>query len=355
MVVAKAHRGVRAVAGLVTLMLLTACADTTAGGEGDAASVGDDPPIEIVFAHPSPPQHMQYVAVLEPWLEEVTERTGGTVTFDVHPAGSLSGPDDAYQHPAENVTDMGWALQGWTPGRFPVTEIIEIPFLFESGTQATEVLWDLYDEFDALRDEYADTKVLALYAHDVGDLHTVDVPVVSTEDVAGLSIRTPGSMQNHLVESLGGNGVGMPSPELYDALDRGVIDGLMIGHSGVPNFDLQEVLGHVTAANAFVAPFFLVMSLTTWESLSPAQQEVFEETTGRELSLALSRDQDGDGEDARAQWQEWGFEVHELDDEQLAAWRDATAQVPQAWIDRQGDDVPAEEMHDFMLERLDLD
>src|SRR5919106_2603919 len=132
---------------------------------------------------------------------------------------------------------MGWALHGYTPGRFPLTQVVELPFLFDSAVTGTETLWDLYEEFDALQDEYSDTHVVALWTHDVGDLFTTQQPVRSASDVSGLSIRTPAPMQNNRIEALGGSAVGMPAPELYDSLDRGVIDGLMIGHSGVPTFN----------------------------------------------------------------------------------------------------------------------
>jgi len=213
-------------------------------------------------------------------------------------------------------------------------------------------LWDLYEEFDALQQEYSDTHVLALWTHDVGDLFTTEQPVTSASDVAGLSIRTPAPMQNNLIEALGGSAVGMPAPELYDALDRGVIDGLMIGHSGVPTFDLQEVLGTVTRGNFFVGTMFLVMNPETWESMSPAQQAVFEETANRALSLALAEDMDRVGEEAANQFDDWGFEVTELDEAALEEWRAATEAVPQQWIDAQSGDVPAREMYDRVTQAI---
>ncbi|MFA9430206.1 TRAP transporter substrate-binding protein [Egicoccus sp. AB-alg2] len=320
------------------------------GAAADPDAFADAPEVEVVFGHPFPDQHHLAVNVLQPWMDEVTEMTNGTVTFDVQPAGALSGPPDNYEHPAAGVTDMGWALHGYTPGQFPITQVIELPFVFDSAVQGTEVLWDLYEEFPEFQEEYRDVQVLALWAHDVGDLFTTSSPVESTDDVRGLSIRTPAPMQNALVETLGGSAVGMPAPELYDSLDRGVIDGLLIGHSGVPTFGLEEVLGHVTRGNFFVGTMFVVMNPATWESMSPEQQAVFEETAFENLSMALAEDMDRVGGEAVDQFEEWGFEIHELDEAQLQEWRDATAGVPQSWIDSMPDDVPAQEMYDRMIE-----
>lgn len=323
-----------------------AVSEASEAGDAAAGDFSDAPAVEIVFGHPFPAEHHLVVNVLQPWMDDVTERTDGTVTFDVQPGGALTGPPEAYEHPAAGVTDMGWALHGYTPGRFPLTEVVELPFLFDSAVQGTETLWDLYEEFEPLREEYRDTHVLALWTHDVGDLFTTEQPVRSASDVAGLSIRTPAPMQNNLIEALGGSAVGMPAPELYDALDRGVIDGLMIGHSGVPTFSLEEVLGTVTRGNFFVGTMFLVLNPQTWESMSPAQQAVFDETANRTLSLALAEDMDRVGTEAAAQFEEWGFEVTELDDAALEEWRAATEQVPQQWIDAQAEGVPAQEIYD---------
>jgi TRAP-type C4-dicarboxylate transport system substrate-binding protein len=345
---------------LVLTLLLAACGgDGGDEGGGDGEETGEEtgeegaaagPEVEIVFGHPFPAEHHLVVNVLQPWMDDVTEQTGGTVTFDVQPGGALTTPTDGYEHPAQGVTDLSWGVQGYTPGRFPVTEVVELPFMFSSGVQGTETLWDLYEEFEALQEEYADTHVLGIWTHDIGDLYTVSEPVETAEDVAGLDIRTPGPMQNTLVETLDASAVALPAPELYDSLDRGVIDGLLMGHSGVPTFNLQEVLGHATRGNFFVSPQFLVMNQGTWEGLSPEQQAVFEETAGRTLSVALSEDMDRVGDEAVAQFEDWGMEVHELDDAALEEWRAATEDVPQRWIDEQAEGVPAQEMYDQVLE-----
>lgn len=328
--------------------------DETDEAAPDPEAFADAPSVQVTFGHPFPEQHHVAANVLQPWMDEVTEMTDGTVTFDVQSGGAVSGPPDAYEHPAAGVTDMGWALQGYTPGRFPVSQVVELPFLFETAVAGTEAFWDLYEEHDALQEEYADTETLALWTHDVGDLFTTSTPVESTDDVQGLNIRTPAPMQNVLIETLGGSAVGLPAPELFDSLDRGVIDGLLIGHSGIPTFGLEEVVEHVTRGNFFVGGMFLAMNPATWDELSPEQQAVFEETAYRDLSIRLAEEMDREGGEAVDQFEEWGFEIAELDEAALDEWRTATQDVPEQWIAEQGDDVPAQEMYDQVLELSDV-
>lgn len=326
--------------------------DTTAGDNGGTdtnGEGGDDPDVEITFGHPFPAEHPMAVNMLDPWMEEVEEQTDGTVTFDVHPGGAITGAPAVHENTVSGAIDMGWALHGYTPGRFPITRVIELPFLWDSAEQATEAFWDLYEEFDAFQDEFDDTKVLALWTHDLGDLWTTDQPVRSPEDLQGLEIRAPGPEQGNLVEALGGDSVGLPAPELFDSLDRGVIDGLMIATSGLESFDLWPTLEYGTRGSFYVGAMYAVMNTETWEQLSDSQQQVIEDTAGRELSLTGARAYDRIYESLDDRVEE-ELEIHTLEGDERQEWMEATEGVPQQWIEDMDDDVPAEEMYQRVLE-----
>ncbi|QBI21005.1 TRAP transporter substrate-binding protein [Egibacter rhizosphaerae] len=290
------------------------------------------------------------VNMLDPWMEDVEERTGGTVTFDVQPGGALSPPDEVYENAAAGAFDMGWALHGYTPGRFPITRLVELPFVWDSAEDATDGLWDLYEEFPEFQEEFDDTQVIALWVHDIGDLFTTEQPVESPSDLEGLELRAPGPEQSNLVEALGGDAQGLPAPELFDALDGGVIDGLMIANSGLNSFDLWPTLEYATVGSFYVGAQYAVMNQGTWEELSAEQQQVIEETSGRELSLTGARAYDEIYEDVQASFEEEGLEVTELEGDELDEWIEATDEVPDEWMQDQDPDVPAEEMYERLLE-----
>lgn len=118
--------------------------EEAAGGEetddGDAAGgevEGED--VTLNLGHPFPGGHLIQANVLEDWAQEVNDVTGGTVTVEFHPGGALAAPDATYDNAASGAMDLGWALHGYTPGRFPLTDVVELPFQFENATQATEV------------------------------------------------------------------------------------------------------------------------------------------------------------------------------------------------------------------------
>jgi TRAP-type transport system periplasmic protein len=346
---------------MAAMLVLTACGDgdDTAAPEDvteePAEEEEDEPedvdmgdPVTLNLAHPFPAQHHIQVNMIEPWIEEVAAATDGTVTIDIHPAGALTAPGDAYENAAAGAIDIGFALQGYTPGRFPLTDVVELPFSFESAAQATDALWDLYEEFPEFQDEYGDVKVLALWTHDVGNLYTVGHEVTEP-DLSGLTLRAPSPTLTAVIEAMGGAGVGMPAPELYDSLERGVIDGLMIGDTGVNSFTLYEVVDHVTVGNFFVGAEFIVMNQNSWDSLSPAQQDAIEGLIGREWSHEGAGSYDrGNQEDV--DFEEWGFTVTDVRDD-IEPWREAVQPVIEDWIAaREADGMPGQAIYDRLQE-----
>ena len=168
---------------------------------GDNAP-GTSEPVTLSFGYPFPTGHPLRVQVLEPWAEDIHAATGGTVAIEFYPEQALSSAAETYANVATGGQDIGWALQGYAPGRFPTTDVIEMPFVFDSSSEATEVLWALYDEFEALRDEYADVKLLGLWTTGPGDLWLAEGTASATADLAGLTLRSPGPVQAAVIQAL---------------------------------------------------------------------------------------------------------------------------------------------------------
>ncbi len=219
---------------LVFVAVMAAC--------GDGASDQSDP-VTLQFGYPFPPGHPLRLQVLEPWAEDLRAATGGTVSIEFHAEQTLSSAADTYSNVASGGQDIGWALQGYSPGRFPASDVIEMPFVFDSASVAVKVLWALYEEFEALRDEYSDVKVLALWTTGPGDLWLAESTASTVADVQGLTLRSPGPVQAAVISSLGAVPVNMAAPDLRGALEAGEIDGLLTVDTALATHDLLEVLG----------------------------------------------------------------------------------------------------------------
>ena len=320
-------------------------ATTTAG---EAMDFGD--PVTLNLGHPFPAQHPIQVNALEPYAAAVNEATNGAVTIEFQPGGALAAAPATFENTVAGGQDMGWALQGYHAGVFPVTEIVEQPFQFSSAVQATQTLWDLYDQFPALQDDYSDVQLLGLWTHDIGDIWTSDTQVQTIEDMEGLTLRFPTGMMSQTMEAMGASTVGMPAPEIFDSLSTGVIDGLSIAVSGLESFQLYPELQYGTQCNCYVAAQYLAMNLDTWNTLTPDAQQVMLDL-GREHSMLAAEVYDQAYQTVFQKALDEGIEIYELPADELERWHEIGQSVTDEWIaEREADGVPAQDMYDAMQE-----
>jgi TRAP-type C4-dicarboxylate transport system substrate-binding protein len=337
------------------LLLFLVAAGLAAGCGTDQS----DPPVEgfgnqitLTFGHPYPPTDPIQVNVWEPWVEEVRERTGGTVNIEIYAGGALGPGASIYELVAGGAQDFGWTMPGYTPGRFPVSQIIEAPFMFENAQQATEVAGTLWEEFDDFRREYEDVRPLTIWAMDTGDLFTRSQPVRRLEDLAGLTIRAPSPLQNEALKALGASPVSLPGPQIYDSVERGVIDGYKLANSATRVFDLGRATRYRTVCNCYTGLFVFVMNPRAWDRLSPAQQQVLVESAGPDLGMRLANEHQAMADEvAREYWPTVGVETITLSEDEFARWRDAVGPVFEQWVqEREAADIPGRMMADRMFE-----
>lgn len=322
--------------------------ETTTTVAAETMDFGD--PVTLNLGHPFPAQHPIQVNALEPFAQAVNEATDGAVTIEFQPGGALAAPPATFENTVAGGQEMGWALQGYHAGVFPVTEIVEQAFQFTSAVQATQTLWDLYDQFPALQEEYSDVQLLGLWTHDVGDIWTKDVQVQTTSDMQGLTMRFPTGIMGQVMGAMGASAVGMPAPQIFDSLSTGVIDGLSIAVSGLESFQLYDELNYGTRCDCYVAAQYLVMNLDQWNSLTPDTQQVLLDL-GREYSLVAAEVYDQAYVTVLEKAIDEGVEIYELPEDELANWQEIGQQVTDEWIAaREAEGVPAQDMYDAMQE-----
>ncbi|WP_297623192.1 TRAP transporter substrate-binding protein [Nocardioides sp.] len=304
----------------------------------------------LTLGHPFAPEHLIQTEVLEPWAEEVEEATDGKVKIEIVPGGALGAGDVVYENVNSGAQDLGFSAPSYTPGRFPITDVVELPFLFDSAVEGTETMWQVWEEFPEFQEEYGDTKVLGLWANDIGDLWTSKKPISTLEDVKGLTLRAPGNAQVELVNQLGGSGTVIPGAEVYDSIDRGVIDGLMVADSGLVTLNLLEgLINYGVICNCYTNTGFLVANQDAWDALTEDQQEAIEGLSGEELSLRAAEAYDSAYAAALDAVDEAGVEVTVLEGDELDKWRAAGETVIEDYIqDRSADGLPAQEIVDFV-------
>ncbi len=229
--------------------------------------------ITLNYAHFMPSVTKQCILAKQ-WCEEVEKRTNGRVKISFFPGSTLMPAPQTYDGIVKGIGDIGWSILSYTRGRFPLTEVIDLPLGYNSGYFATKLINDFYRRFKPK--ELNEVKVLYLHAHGPGLLVTKS-PVSRLEDLKGKKIRSTG-LSAKIVEALGGVPVALPISETYDALMKGVAEGVLVPVEALQQWRLAEVTSHVTESygSAYSTGFFVVMNKEKWNSLSPDIQKTIE-------------------------------------------------------------------------------
>jgi TRAP-type C4-dicarboxylate transport system substrate-binding protein len=250
---------------------------------------------ELKFASFVGGGHVMNRTVFEPWAKDVAKLSGGDLTIKMYYGGALGkGGTKQFKRAVDGVADITWGLQGYTANLFRKTTLIEFAGIGETPVDATKRMWKVYDEH--LASEYDRVKVIAIWALDAPIIHTKPKAVKRIDDLKGMKIRTPSQYQAWLIGALGATPVPMPAGKIYNSLDRGVVDGVLISPSAINNFKLDEVTKyHSTGIDWGRSPFFAVMNKSSYQSLPKAQRDIIDKTSGLTLSMKASQVYTQDG------------------------------------------------------------
>jgi TRAP-type C4-dicarboxylate transport system substrate-binding protein len=239
-----------------------------------------------------PPSHSIWVDPLTPWTKEVEKRSGGKMVVRMFPSMQLGGkPPELYRQMVQGIADIVFTLPGYTASDFPMMSLTELPGTAKDAEDGTRKLWANFDKF--FTKEYADAKVLMLWNSDTAGIMSRAKPVRTMEDMKGMRIRTPSRAQSAQLTALGATPVDMPVTQIYNALERGVIDATMIPLSAMLDFKLLEVVKYLTVdAPLGRSPFLVAMQRKRYESLSPDLKKIIDDTTGLQMSLGGARSYD---------------------------------------------------------------
>lgn len=238
---------------------------------------------ELKFTTFVPPTHGFAVDVLEPLGKEIEKRSGGKVTVRVFAGNSPFGKvENQADQVKQGVTDLAFGLNGIPRGRYPRTSIMEMPFVAESADSASKALWAMLP--DLLAEDYRDFKPIALHCHNPGLFHTRDKSLKTIADVKGLRMRAPNPPTQALLAYLGATPVGMPPGQVYENIEKGVIDGAVFPWDAIKGFRLENILKHHLDARVYTSCFHLVMSPKRYAELAPDVQKAIDATTGQALT-----------------------------------------------------------------------
>ncbi|MBO32998.1 MAG: hypothetical protein CMM74_08485 [Rhodospirillaceae bacterium] len=245
-----------------------------------SASAGDT---NLKMAFFASPKHPIWSRLMAPWGKKLE---GGGVGIKVtgYPGSQIGGkPPGAFKRVVNGIADMEFHIPGYTSTLFPRTLVMEIPLQYETSVEATKAMWRIYDKHIA--PDYKRVKLLGLWGTDVPVVMTNKV-VRTPDDLKGLKLRTPSRNQAAIIKAFGAIPVAMPMPQTYGALEKGVVDGAIVGISVVKSFKLAEVVKHyIVDLPMGFSPQIIAMNRNSYDKLTPQQKVVIDKNSGLGLSI----------------------------------------------------------------------
>ena len=273
--------------------------------------------------------------VLDVWADKVEADSGGRIKIDRFPSMQLGGkPPELIDQAIDGVADIVWAVNGFTPGRFPRAEVFELPFFTTDAAAASSAYWKMFETH--MKDtDFKDVHILGTWVHGPGMLHT-SRPVATPADMQGLKIRGASRMVTQLLDVLGATSVGMPVTAIPESLSKGVIDGAAIPWEVTTALKVPELVSNHTE---FAGPalynitFVLAMNKAKYDSLPDDLKAVIDANSGHDFSVFAGTTQAGADGPARQMAVDRGNNIITISAEDTAKWAELAQPVYDKWVE----------------------
>ena len=328
------------------LLVLSQCVLGSCGGTTEV--------IELSYSNFFPATHLNSI-LAEKWIDEIEGRTDGRVQINYFPGGTLTAAAAVYDGVVQGISDIGMSCFAYTPGRFPVSELVDLPHGYPNGWTATQVANDYYQHFKPA--ELEDVQPLYFHAHGPGVILTTEKKVSTMDDMSGLVLRATGVGAN-VVKALGAEGYGASQGEAYELMARDVVDGSYTPREVLKGWNQAEVVKYVTNCYEVgnTTMMFVVINQDKWTSLPSDIRQIITDVSSDwvEKHGMVWDYYDKAGIDYFLSLGE-GREIVELSSQQVDLWKDTAIKplIDQYIADKSAMGLEAAEFENYLLERVD--
>ena len=225
--------------------------------------------------------------VIEPWAKRVNDQGKGVLELIVREGPALGDFGNIYDRVLSNVVQIGFGLQSAVGGKFPLTNVLALPFLYDNDADASQAFWRVYKS-GVLNSEYDQIVPLMLVGFSSASLHFVK-PLQSLDTLAGSKIIVPGKVQSDVITTLGGAPISLKLTEEYEALQRHTADGTMIAWLAFNPWKLAEVTTYDVDTELGAGAGMIFMAKQAYEALSPEARRILEANSGERESRSFGQ------------------------------------------------------------------
>jgi TRAP-type C4-dicarboxylate transport system substrate-binding protein len=296
--------------------------------------------VTLKMHHFLPPVSNGHAKFLRPWADKVQTESGGRIKIDIFPSMQLGGtPPQLFDQARDGVADLIWTLPGNTPGRFPGIEAFELPFTANKRAIVNSKALTDYAEAN-LKDEFKDVRPICFWAHDHGLIHSTK-QVKTLDDLKGMKLRFPTRLAGEALRALGVNAIGMPIPQVPEAMAQKVIDGAVIPWEVVPALKMQELVKfHAEIPGSptlYTATFVLAMNRPKYDALPADLKAVIDRNSGQVAAEMAGKVWDEQSVIVSNLVRQRGNTITVIDAAEAAKWRELTKPVIDGWLKTVGE------------------
>lgn len=314
-------------AAVFTLMLTGFLVAVFTGGAAAAT-------VDLKFSHSFSPMHTMQKKVFEPWGEKLSQATNGQLKVTMFPGGALGKPGDQYALAETGIADIVYLLHDYSPGRFPMTSLFELPFMTPTAEIASEAMYKTFEKYPDFQKEYGKYKVLALFCHPAGHFHTTKKPIRIIDNFKGMKMRTASPWVTEALKNFGAIPVEMPITETYTSLERGVVDGTVVPFEGLVIFKLHDLVKYTTITDFYTVTMAALMNKRKYDSLPADLKKAIDDNSGLVMSSWAGKEYDVAEEVMKGIAVKAGVELINLPESDKQKLQAQTMPLRELWIER---------------------
>jgi TRAP-type C4-dicarboxylate transport system substrate-binding protein len=266
-----------------------------------------------------------------PWSKEVEQASGGAVAIQIFVGPTLANFGNVYDRILSGVADMGFGLFGPLGREFAKTGVSQLPFEPATATEASVALWRLYEK-GVIADEYAKVKPLSIATFPPTGFLSPKT-LTNLDQLRGLKVSVGSRLVGQIAEIMGGSPVSMTTSDIYQSLQRGLVDASVIGWAATAAFKLHEVARYYVEAPMGLGGNFVLMNKDSFAKLPEAARTAIDRLSGERLARRMG----GAGDEENAHGRKIvegkpGHTITKVPEEEFARWRQRIAPLVDEWV-----------------------
>lgn len=293
---------------------------------GQAPLIAKDKPIKLIYGTFDPPSGVLAQSATY-WGEELEARSKGKIKVEYLWSQK---PGELFDMTKSGIIDVGYTVPGFNTGMFPYSEIVGLPYVIPTAVIGSKGI-NAYYKKGFTDKASAEVKVLFSGAMAADSIYTKDKAITKLADIKGLKIHAGTTEISNRIKLMGGVPVFIPYPELYGSLQKGIIDGMVMGYAVMEIFRLFEVTKYAMAPPMGTGVFSVVMNERTWNKIPPELQKIIDDVSG-EFYIQYAQAWDKACERGKELFLDAGGQINTLDKTELQKVNEAIHPIWGQWV-----------------------